>query len=123
MRGVGRINKEELFLLKHTKSFLKSTKFHCDVLCCRYLRAWLCLPAHILSLCREKLLRPNNLWIRPWWLLNAIGNSSTLIKINVKQKLQIGYVCKTCQLWDVKFSKTLFLIPQICCFERKILTR
>ena len=29
------INKEELSLLKHTKSFLKSTKFHCDVLCCR----------------------------------------------------------------------------------------
>ena len=29
------INKEELSLLKHTKSLLKSTKFHCDVLCCR----------------------------------------------------------------------------------------
>ena len=29
------INKDELPLLKHTKSLLKSTQFHCDVLCCR----------------------------------------------------------------------------------------
>ena len=32
MHRAGRINKEELSLLKHTKSLLKSTKFHCDAL-------------------------------------------------------------------------------------------